>query len=874
MAKIKIQKVTFGADLSGFQQYFVVNETYASQVSNNALAYGKLIRIEGATAVIQLLSTASFINGSIATSTGASGLVRAKNGNTLDVELFDTNVVFKKEASIIDGNQPYTPQTVEALNGTIQKITFGDVSKINVGSIIHQGSIAKFGSKSVSATTEEDDGTTPPTTNKKVKIIKFASNGGTGTMNDVEVELNSVQVDYTVPPSTFVAPNGKQFKTWLGQNNIEYAPGSIIKFGNEDVFTFTAQWEDAPVVTPPAQATISVSPDTVDFSKDKVQKLLITTTEIDAQALNLKVVGSEDVVTSEFNTFSGKACSLTLTLKDNVPDNINSKFVVKSGGDSVVSNEVTITRTLDHNDTTPPQTTTKKYYVVAVAGQSNSVGYDESTWDDSFRDTTGRIKQLGYYNDDNLKVIECMPCAQNIQNMSDLPDANYAPGGYGVTKKGTKGLHLPLGQELLKVIPEGYDVLIIPVAYGMTGFTTRGGQQYDVNLKKLLGSGVNANWNKDQALYKTLEARILHALDMNADNKFLGVIWCQGEVDTDRNLEILKTGFQGIVDALSTALADRTNQLVGGKADKSLWYVHETTLFWRQYQGNQKCSEIWKWYKEFLGEKNYIRIPPDIDRTNQTNGGDKRTSSAWSSHFGNNAYRDIIAPRVVKQISDTTQLVVPEVKKDPATLDVQIQKFNLDTIVSEVPVTIQSTSPISVEISDLDIVSYDTTSKKFVIGTKNGSAIVTVKTVDDNKLNVASTFVIHVSGLTELQDAPMYRVTGKEVGKTLVTVKASKEGSTPVETIMLVRVIEPREVLTINFDLNGGSSIENLAPVTIKRGDLFKLPEADIIPPADKESFVYFELITSKHERILIMKSSEISTARFDSVNTLKAIYK
>lgn len=374
-----------------------------------------------------------------------------------------------------------------------------------------------------------------------------------------------------------------------------------------------------------------------------------------------KIIFVMSLGTMLFSCFSGTSLNLKKQQSKIVPnDNVSSNLTTNQSGNDK-ANDAADAGTIEKAETTPTQPEKKKYWVVAVAGQSNSVGYDESYWDDSFRDTTGRVKQLGYYNEDNLKVIECMPSAQNIQNMSNLDDTDYKPkGGYGITGKGTKGIHLPLGQELLKYAPADYDVLIVPVAYGGTGFNAKinnGKQTYDTVKKRLKGDGLNANWNKDKPLYLTLRDRIKYALDMNPENKFLGVVWCQGEYDSDQYLDDLKTGFSGIVDQLGIDLASYTDQLASGRADKSLWYVHETTIYWRQeLAGLKRCTEVFKFYKEFLGADHYISVPLDEKLTNKYNGGGMRTTPLLTSHFGNNAYRDVIAPKVADALKATLNL--------------------------------------------------------------------------------------------------------------------------------------------------------------------------------------------------------------------------
>lgn len=379
-----------------------------------------------------------------------------------------------------------------------------------------------------------------------------------------------------------------------------------------------------------------------------------------------KIIFVMSLGTMLFSCFSGTSLNLKKTTKKIVPnDNVSSNLTTNQS-DNDKANDVADAGTIEKAETTPTQPKKKKYWVVAVAGQSNSVGYDESYWDDSFRDKTGRVKQLGYYNDDNLKVIECMPSAQNIQNMSNIYDPEYTPKSLGVTRKGTKGIHLPLGQELLHYAPADYDILMVPVAYGGTGFNMAinyGKQTYDTDKLRLKGDGLRANWSKDKPLYQTLRDRIKYALDMNPENKFLGVVWCQGEFDSDQYLDDLKTGFTGIVDQLGIDLAHYTdtNQLLSGRADKSLWYVHETTFHWRQLPGLQKCTEIFKFYKEFLGADHYISLPMDKNLTNDVNGssangGVGSTAKDGGTHFGNNAFRDVIAPKVANALKATLNL--------------------------------------------------------------------------------------------------------------------------------------------------------------------------------------------------------------------------
>ena len=112
--------------------------------------------------------------------------------------------------------------------------------------------------------------------------------------------------------------------------------------------------------------------------------------------------------------------------------------------------------------------------ILCVAGQSNAVGYDESpvAADALTRVDRTHIAQLGLYGEDNLRVVPLGVCAQNLQDMRPYGH----PSNSGV---GTKGIHLPLAGCLLDMLPEDYGILVIPCAYGGTGFTVGKFGAYD-----------------------------------------------------------------------------------------------------------------------------------------------------------------------------------------------------------------------------------------------------------------------------------------------------------------------------------------------------------------------------------------------------------
>ena len=73
--------------------------------------------------------------------------------------------------------------------------------------------------------------------------ISFNANGGTGTMAPVQYAGT-----YTLPQSTFTAPNGKQFKGWALSANGSKINGTTTVISADTVLY--AIWEDIPVVNP------------------------------------------------------------------------------------------------------------------------------------------------------------------------------------------------------------------------------------------------------------------------------------------------------------------------------------------------------------------------------------------------------------------------------------------------------------------------------------------------------------------------------------------------------------------------------------------------------------------------------------------------
>ena len=287
-------------------------------------------------------------------------------------------------------------------------------------------------------------------------------------------------------------------------------------------------------------------------------------------------------------------------------------------------------------------------YIVAVAGQSNAVGYDESPVDDKFLynsvDST-RIKQLGFYGDENLKLVELGHCAQNMQDMRSKKDIN------GVA--GTKGIHLPLANLMLNHIPNDYGVVILPLAYGGTGFTGNVGKgTYDKEHLKPSDKDANSGdgttiqkWGADTAYFYTLRDRIKYMLDLNPHNIFAGVVWIQGESDRTNSAGHF-TSFQQMTQALFDYMNNNgyATRVPKGVWDKDIWYNVETVYSW---YGRNQIDTIWQNYRKW-NEKTYVEIPRNTESNNYNGTGS--TASNKPDHFGNNAYQKVVAPRVLQKM--------------------------------------------------------------------------------------------------------------------------------------------------------------------------------------------------------------------------------
>ena len=326
-------------------------------------------------------------------------------------------------------------------------------------------------------------------------------------------------------------------------------------------------------------------------------------------------------------------------------------------------------------------TSVKKWLVVVVAGQSNAVGYDESTPVESEFPENPRICQLGYYGNDNLKIVPLRWCAQNFQNM----------GSFGKGQKGCKGVHYPLGQELLKWIPSDYGVLFIPAAFGGTSICFRGSNYWDnsrgnynaaehrvanaeQNIRRYdwqcLSSSETAPLVGIQATnpMKAIQGRLKYVLKNYPESALLAIVWVQGESTTvgknaptnitnnDQALYAYSRMFAGIQ---AVCYLSGIKNIAGNNITHNDIFTYRAPRHWN----SDLYNKIQALYRKMLPANNYITPPQTDTVTNKYNGAPKgpvvngqlklgpgQTSTTQESHYGNDAFRDYIAPMLSEAI--------------------------------------------------------------------------------------------------------------------------------------------------------------------------------------------------------------------------------
>ena len=301
----------------------------------------------------------------------------------------------------------------------------------------------------------------------------------------------------------------------------------------------------------------------------------------------------------------------------------------------------------------------KKSFVICVAGQSNAVGYDESpvTEYSSKNLNPNRLRQLGIYENENLENIPLGHHAHSFQDMRSFTN----PANPNL--RGPKGIHLPLGNLLLNEVPEDYEIVFVSATHGDTGFTKGNtGNYVQGTMKPATLAG--QRWGADSPYFLAMRDRIKHMLDKNEENIFGGVIWIQGEADYT-NATDHEIGFTAMTNEFFRYFNTEGNQKYKSRVAKKewgrhLWYNVDTTYWW--YTQN-KTQDIWDFYKRWNSDT-YVEIPRDTD-TNAINGtyrSSVHTSSNPPSHFGNDAYTKVIAPRVLAKMKENNGLFGNDIK--------------------------------------------------------------------------------------------------------------------------------------------------------------------------------------------------------------------
>lgn len=277
----------------------------------------------------------------------------------------------------------------------------------------------------------------------------------------------------------------------------------------------------------------------------------------------------------------------------------------------------------------------RKYMILCVAGQSNAVGFDESPVEKDYmgRFRTRRLWQLGLWGEDNLQIVPLQACAQNYQDMRPYGNPKSVPD-----QPGTKGMQLPLADLLLDRIPEDYDLLVLPCAYGGVGFTVGDTGTYDPQT--LRPSEGRLRWGVQSPYYLALKDRLRFMLDRNPENQFLGMVWLQGEFDFEDGEGNIRGFGEMSRDFLETFAREYPGRVYRGDWNRDIWYNVETTYYWYT-QGD--CPKIWANYKAW-NPATYVEIPRDTD-TNAVNGTGV-TTAIRPAHFGNDAFYHVVAPAV------------------------------------------------------------------------------------------------------------------------------------------------------------------------------------------------------------------------------------
>lgn len=330
---------------------------------------------------------------------------------------------------------------------------------------------------------------------------------------------------------------------------------------------------------------------------------------------------------------------------------IDSRFEVSVLENTVAqsrSAEISIYNKLNKTEkkfslTQAPAEVGDRYMVLVVAGQSNAVGYDESALEASDLETNSRVLQLSYRRGQGVapSIIPLTWCADDV-------DARKESAANASGQKGLKGIHLPLSKELLKHVPAGYKILVIPVAYASSRFSSTNGSVYGTyNSQSLAPNEMTTalRWGVNSAYRTTIVERTKYALNLDSRNKLLGFVWCQGENDRG-NSDYHYAEFTAMTDRIfkdlnSAGYGSRTNY---GTVDKRSWFSYSSCVYWVDWHSPEDASAVFGGYKQWNPD-NFIHVP--ITTPVNPQGG----PGMGKYHFGLGAYQKVIAPMVAERMN-------------------------------------------------------------------------------------------------------------------------------------------------------------------------------------------------------------------------------
>lgn len=287
-----------------------------------------------------------------------------------------------------------------------------------------------------------------------------------------------------------------------------------------------------------------------------------------------------------------------------------------------------------------------KYYVVAVSGQSNASGYDSSPYNPAYDAPNPRVFQFGQRG--VIPPVSKKFTAASTLDIIPLLHEAHTLDGNRISPIG-KGVHLPLGKALLPHIPEGYDVLVVSCSFSGIGFIAPSKKLGNYDPVKMRNTEFPRALEmrigiREGVIYNVLVDRIVRALKLNSKNKFVGVVWSQGEADSNPdNTDSPAACYTLFKDFTRSFFEDINNQVDHNQLPESkpigshTWFSIDCAPNPRRnwYAGNNTYAggHVFGRYKVWNPDS-YVPLPLDIKQTDV-------------NHFGDDAWAETIAPLIL-----------------------------------------------------------------------------------------------------------------------------------------------------------------------------------------------------------------------------------